>query len=487
MCPYFLDPARKDDEDPNQLQISGASPTTDSQGGVSQNSQRNGLNTGSNFENIDKYVAANSGKQFGQEVVGKVQKQVDTAKQNMADASTQFTNQVNQAGTVPTSSQVNSAIANPTSTKPEDFQNWENQTYKGPNNLTDNQDAWNKYWSGASQAQTSSKLLGSEPGRFTLLDSYYGKPSYNFGQKSLDNALIQHEGVGKQAKNLQNQSAQLQGAGKAGETQLQGLAATAAGNVDASRKATRAAIGLDDSNNVITGEGAGAIGKQYSNVDSDLAAKNAQRQAEYDSLFSDLQGGQLSDSELAQTGLRNGQKTYGVDLSKYATQGAALNRNQTMTPEQRSRIQALSQLAGITDNYASGAVEDGNINPYSFNTEQFNQAVSGAKGAYEAELAPVNDQISFETNKLNESQRKLADLRTMIADKRRDMGNADGGFTMYDEDGAKEEDYLTAIAQAQTELANQQRLAQQIGQKHHINRAVGQGIGKVSKDSSYRQ
>src|SRR4051812_17646590 len=138
--PYFLDSNLEDEkqQNPAQLQISGASPTTDNGGnlsnsgsGTSQGNQKQQLVTGSGFQNLDQYLDKNQTQQFGDQFSRKVQGDIDSAKQNQDSAAHQFQSQVKESSQTPTSEQVNSAIANPTSADPKQFQGWENQTYKG--------------------------------------------------------------------------------------------------------------------------------------------------------------------------------------------------------------------------------------------------------------------------------------------------------------------------------------------------------------------
>lgn len=380
--PYFTDPnLEKDDQTPGEVQISGASPTTNNEGNDQQQGNAKSLNTGSGFQNLDKYLQTNQSQQFGQQVLGNVQGEVNEAKQNMTDASQKFKSQVAESNVLPTTDQVNKAIANPTAADPKQFQQWQSQTYTGPQDLASSKDAWSQYWSGSNKANTSAQLLGSEPGRFTLLDSYYGKPNYNFGEKSLDNLLVQQSGLGNKTRDVQNQATQLKTQGNQGAKELQGFASTRAGEVEQSKNRVRQAIGLDDQGNVITGDNAGAIGKQYETANADLAAQNAARQTQVQAFSNELANSNLSSADLAKYGLSGSDSIYNLNPSSYLTPGSDLNINQTLTPERRSYIQALSQLAGVTDTFASGAPQSV-TNPYTFDTARLQNDEAAAKGTY---------------------------------------------------------------------------------------------------------
>lgn len=393
--PYVYDPNLEDDENEvasgAEVQISGASPTTDSEGSDPNTSapKKEGISTGSGFQNLDSYLNTNQSKEFGQQLLGKVGQEVETAKQNQTDAAEKFKKQAYDSSQTPTSEQVNSAIANPKTADKKQFQGWQSQSYQGPKSLAESADTWNQYWSGTNKANTQTKLLGSEAGRFSLLDSYFGKPNYSFGEKSLDNLLVQQSGLGKQTRDLQNQAAMLKSQGQEGAKDLQGYASERAGAVEQSRNDVLKAIGLDAAGNVLTGEQAGAIGQQYKKVEDALAAANAERHEALERVKSNAAKAKFTGDELSMLGLSDGEKIYNLNLGNYLTPGADLNKNQTMTPEERSYIQALSELAGITDTYASGSPETIS-NPYSFDANRMRQDVQATQAAYNRAVEDAN-------------------------------------------------------------------------------------------------
>lgn len=396
--PYFLDPNLLDEEHQQgapQVQISGASPTTDPEGSGAQMSSepRKDLNTGSHFQNLDKYLQTNQAQNFGGQVLGKVQGEISGAQDSQAQAGDKFRTQVATSDRTPTQEQISGAIANPTNADPKEFQSWTKQTYTGPKSLAEAPEAWSQYFSGVDKAQTSAKALGSEAGRFSLLDSYFGRPSYNFGEKSLDNLLVQGSGLGHETKKTQDQATQLRSQANEGAKALSGVAAERSGEVDRSRQGARAAIGIDDQGQVLTGDKAGALGKEYSAVDQELADARAGRTAAGEQTKRDLGTGVLTADELKSLGLSDGQDIYGLDLTQYLTPGADLTRDQVMAPDERARIQALSQLAGIDDTYAAGTQQDKGQD-FSFDTNKFNADVGNQKSLFEAAMksTPVSIQ-----------------------------------------------------------------------------------------------
>lgn len=392
--PYFFDKNLDDEnKDPSQLQISGASTTADAESSTPNSPSGNReQKTGSGFQNLDKYLTSNPSQQFGSQFVGKVGDQVKDASQKMSDASQQFKNQVTSSNQLPTQEQLNQVIEKPETANIDQFKGWANQSYTGPNSLAESQDAWNKYWSGTNQANASAKALGSEAGRFSLLDQYFGRPTYNFGQKSLDNLLVQNSGVGKQTKAIQNQATQLKSQGADQAKALQGFAADRAGQVEQNRNNVLNTIGINADGSVKTGADAGAIGREWQSIDDYVAQQNNQRKGEVENLRGGLGSGVLTQDQLKALGLSADTNLYNVDLRNYLTGGSDLTKDQVMTPEQRARLKALSNLAGITDTYGGNAPVDPTA-AYSFNNEKLKQDLGSTQASYQQELANAYNSI----------------------------------------------------------------------------------------------
>lgn len=414
-----LDEARNQQAIGGGVQLSGASTVADPSGNATGNGTQPGaqVKSGSHFQNIDRYLGVNPAQDFGNQFLGKVANQVSGVSGQMDQAADQFKNQVTGANQLADTGSLQSALTDPTKADKKQFQTWENQSYQGPNSLSESQDAWNKYWSGVNQAKTNTSLLGNEAGRFALLDQYYAKPSYNFGQKSLDNLLVQQSGLGQQTQALQKQAAGLQAQGKQKAEDLQNFASQRAGEVEANRNMVRSAIGIDDKGNVLTGDQAGAIGKAYGAVDAETEKANADRLAQQQAIQSGLQSGNLTPEQLSALGLTKGQKLFDVNLGNYLTLGGNLSRDQVMTPEERARIQALSDLAGVTDTYASGLPSAAG-SAYSFDADRLKSAVNDRQNAYtQAFNAP---------SMVNEAghQYSYADLQNFVDNVRRGQASA---------------------------------------------------------------
>jgi hypothetical protein len=301
----------------------------------------------------------------------------------MADASDQFKNTVQSANHLASNEDLNQALNDPSSADAKQFQNWRNETYTGPKSLSETQDTWNKYWSGSNQASANAKALGTEAGRFSLLDNYFGRPQYNFGQKSLDNLLVQQSGLGKETHDLQNQAASLKSQGQAQAQQLQGYAAQRAGEVEQNKNQVNQAY-------------QGAVNQAQDSVNQTLAQAQAQRSQDQNTLKQAIASGKFSDAQLSALGLSHGQNLYNTDLNSYFKfNDSPLSKEQVATDDQRARLNALAQLGGDTQSFLGDHIDPSQA--YSFDANRLSQDVAGQDQSYNAERNRI----------LAEAQRRL--------------------------------------------------------------------------------
>jgi hypothetical protein len=380
--PYFQDPDLKNeqDEEINQPKISGASPSVDPGGGGGK--QQSIDKTGSGFQNLDNYLKGDTAKQFGQQVVGNVQNTVNQVGTDQNKAVNQFKQTVDDQSKTPGTDQIQSAVknagANTTADQAKQYQDWMKQSYQGPKSLAESPSAYAQFAGGTNKALAESNALGSEAGRFSLLDSYFGRPSYNFGEKSLDNLYVQQSGQGKNIKNVQNQAASLQAEGAEKARDLQNYAGQAVAKVSSSAEQARNEVG-------------NALGQQYQQVQDKVAAANTQRKADQAAIQQALASRKLTPDQLASLGIEGNPTLYNLDLNKYLTLGQDLNKNDVMSTEDRARYQALSQLAGTTDDFTTGSA-----NPtaaYSFDVNRFNQDAQATGRQYQNDIGNVFNQV----------------------------------------------------------------------------------------------
>ncbi len=380
--PYIADD--KDEEQqagtPGQIQLSGGASTAEASGPQSSPTAADskGANTGSGYQNLDKYLQNNNSQQFAGQVAGKVQGQVDSAQQAQASAADKFKGQVSSANQLATDSDVNNAIANPTAADSKQIRRFAEQGYEGPNSLADSSGLNNEFWSGTKNAQNQAQNLGSESGRFALLDQYFGKPTYNYGQKSLDNLLIQQGGVGKQISGLQSQAAQLQAQGQAQSRDL-------------ATQAAQRASAVKDNANMVQGRLSDALNQSRGAIDTGLAAANKARNDQYSALQSGIANNKLSPELMKSLGISDG-KLYGMSadqVGSYLRKGNDLTSGQFMSPEQKAQLQALSGLAGQSNTYGQGD-STGMSNAFDFDTNAFNTAQQAGKSTYNQALSDLN-------------------------------------------------------------------------------------------------
>lgn len=386
MVPYFSDPLEHDENDPNA--VGGAAPTAPAPGQAAPGGAQKPEKTGSGFQNIDKYVSANSGQNFGNQVVGKVQGDVDKAGQSMQDASQSFGQKVD-ANKAYGKDQVDSALNDPAKADAKAFQAGIDQQYKGPKSLAESQDDYNKFTGDTNKAKTAAGQLGSEAGRFSLLDNYFGRSNYGFGQKSLDNALFQATpGAGQAANGVQQQANALQGQGKQMQAQLQDQASKRAGEIEQARNYERGQLGFDQNGQVVSGQG--AFGGLQKDLASGLQAAQSARTGNQAALQQALQSGNaqgydLSDEQMKSLGVDPGMQTYGVNIGDYIHNGNAVTSvDQIATDAQRAKLQGLNQLVG--QGYAQNMLGDKADfgSDYSLDKDNLNAAIASAKNPAEA-------------------------------------------------------------------------------------------------------
>ena len=372
------------------------------------NQQKNG--TG--FTNLSQYLNANQNANAGNTISQGVNQDINNINQNIAQAQNQF-QQSAQASPLGnefgnnfqnTEKQMNSAVSDPyayingaqndpngfTSANANAVQNFGNQylnaSYTGPQSLSN----IGQLQSQANQVQG----LASPTNQFGLLQRYLGgNTQYTTGQQNLDNALLGDSAAVKQAQAQTRGIANVVDQANAGAQQQ---AQTYAGQAQQLQADTRAAIGIDNANNMVgasniagptvnaagqaqqastidpvTGQKLGALQNIYNQVaeqyNNTIPTYNAVQQAYADanqSTYSTPTGGGnatlgLNAADLKALGLTAGEQSFGVSPLAAFQQGATVNPNGTpqaatlngvATLDQAQNFNALSQLAGGISN-----------------------------------------------------------------------------------------------------------------------------------------
>lgn len=209
----------------------------------------------------------------------------------------------------------------------------------------------------------------TEGGRFQLLQSAFGQPTYSRGQQKLDQLFLQTQpGVGKQLQqnlqNIQSQAGQqVTGLEKEAQARLGALGQMSKTRADEISKMLSGGLeeGLEGD---VSARGLGDIAE--SSKQQIEAAKAAV--AQVPGLRERMRTNQLTSADLQSLGLKSGTSLYDVtDLSPFINQNdpASITAASVADPKEFARYRALQQLAGDTSgDIFSGATEAGGFKPY---------------------------------------------------------------------------------------------------------------------------
>lgn len=377
------------------------------------------------FINLQKYIQANAPKSqeqsLGGQIAQKFGQQVGQVGQKIGQAQQQFQTgiapeQQRLAGAKSNIQQTLAAATSPSNLTPEQiqqFQAFSQGQARGPQEMQGLQ----QLRSDVAQVGRTAGLAQSEPGRFQLLRNYFGTPTYSTGQQRLDQLLLQSQPSG-----LQNLRSQAQGAnqalGSAQQQTSQTLGELARQRAEAQ---TAAQTGVTDAQTAeqgaITSEAERLTGQR-----NQLATKLSQ-------LLNGRGGTGFRQDELSLLGLNpadiEGINISGVDLSSFTPNSPqAITAGQVATPEQRARLEALSQLAGTDQTFLG---EQSDINPI------FSQGQLGTlreRGQASQELMrsqPMNDPslagTGWDNFSVRQAEQMIESLRTdpYISDRSREM------------------------------------------------------------------
>lgn len=399
------DPANKPDaaQDPNKADqgvstgaggggLFGSAPSTSAGGATATggNAANGGAAQQSNsapgqWANLNDYFSANQdqSQKLATDISGKLGSEADQAKSSLDSAKNDFTSQVdkntvkgdpslfNSVGTDP------NAIAND-SGKLQSFQKDLNANYAGPKNITDESGFTNVVKS-FGQANTDINRSKTEEGRQGLLSDQYKRPDYTSGQQNFDQMLLSRAPNADQAFGAVNDKwSGISGALGQAQTDSSKYATDAAAQTAAAHQgAYQSLYGDGTANNL------GAIGGEKSYLDKAAADLQAKRMSEYTGLNSDLASRQLNADDMTNTGLAAGQKTYGLDLTKYLQNNVGtVNKNNVATDSDVNKLKALSTLSG-DNSLASYVTPQALSSPAtSFDAARFQRDAANQQTAY---------------------------------------------------------------------------------------------------------
>lgn len=407
-----------------------------------QNAGQGGGTSSGAYTNLQSYLDANKSLNFGQEVAGKVQGQVDQANQAQDEAAAGFKEDVDKATVNQDDALLDQVGTDATkvTSNPNDFSSFlkmRNAQYGGPNNFIDEPERYGSASGATGAAREQVEATKSEGGRKALLDKTYGagagRYDYTAGQKNLDNLLIQNDPGSREAFQRAQEGAEASGKRLDDlSTSLRDYAGQGKAKTQATRAAARGRLGIDDAGNVLEG-GPGEIQRELGSVDERVAARKAQLAADQ-TLLQPVAGKgwlrDLSPEQKAKLGLAD--SDFGaIDLypndtgynrgsySKYYqgfkvdpgylfqqdpgsgsylkfTSDPSLNRSSVATPEELAQLQALSELAGVDQSWISdpgqvGSQVDAPV--YSFDKGKYVGDANARRNAFIAELQAARDKF----------------------------------------------------------------------------------------------
>lgn len=388
-----LDPNKKDDQD---TQLAGGSQILGGDGQAAYGSaQTPGKPTSSGqYQNLNSYLDANKDSGFGGQFTGKLNESVAGANQAQDTSGQSFKQKSDQGSTYDNPSYTSSIQQDPTTFAKDannvsGFKNQLNAQYKGPYSYADDASDYQSAYGATQKAQSETQAAQSEPGRFALLNNYFGKPTYNQGQKSLDNLLIQgdqttQQGIEQARQNANQSAANFQGQ----EKDLGNYAAANLGRTEAAKKSAQSALGLNsdgtfsDTSDYKTQQN--KLSKEATDFNAQTS-KDAQKLAAFGT-FNQPDLGVWQGGSPNSTGY-NDQNFYGLSPDSYMNYTDANSQN-VNDPATKARINALEQLSGGPVSAFDTSTTPG----YQFDRAGFIGGVKDARNTYAADLSRLQSQ-----------------------------------------------------------------------------------------------
>lgn len=332
------------------------------------------------FTNIGRMLQASRGSGLGQAVAGGIQGQTQQSQQGLQQQQGQFQQQSQQGrvGTEQDVQQMQNVLQDPTKATQSDvdaFTKFRTQGYTGPQGLQNAQQL-------ASQAQQAGQMgqaVGSSAGRMGLLQRFAGGGGgrYGAGQQRLDEMLLGRSS-GDQLRQARQQALTASGQVQRGVQEAQKQAQQYGQEAEAFKQQVT-----------------GAVGSQQKAQEDILKARAAQAQTEKEALSSQLasglQSGEITADQAAQLGLTEGQKTYGVDLSRFlSTDPTRATAQNVANAQEMAKMNALSQLGGQQAFGDAGQAGSFYKNQFSMDPN-LQKALDTAKQSYEAKTGSIQN------------------------------------------------------------------------------------------------
>lgn len=433
--PVFYDQNEEDKKKQQQQQsgntsvISGGSTTVGA--GGSAGGTKGGPTKSGRWTNLDDYVNAN---QANNQTLGKIEnsltKENQSAQQSWQNQSDVYKNEVNSSGVIRNDEAVKNTVnqaafgntASPSKTsnlqnpldgvslegpRPESltpygsrssaapvmgqqqFKDYANAQYQGPNSFNDSQDNRNAL-NQVAQVQQKGQMLGNESGRFSLLNDYFNKSGgYSHGKKTLDNLLLTRD------SRTQDLSNQYKGVRDALDPQVEQLNQLAQDRKTQTQEATAFANQyLGDTTNQVGQQGQQRADQRLAQLDQDLASWQPLLNNPHSSDFNGVSfNGQALDSSEAlkqYLGLEAGNSSYLNGAGGYLNSviPTQVTGDSARTPEEVAALQSLAGLGGDIEGYnfdVAGTYDDEDL--MSFDNSRFSQDSQASAKAMNDQLA----------------------------------------------------------------------------------------------------
>ncbi len=440
--PYVYD--KNIEEDEKALQDAAGAPPSQTGGDTSATASDGAQfdaskpTSSGKFQNLDSYLNANEGQNFGESVAAKVGDQVTQAKSDTQSAASQFSGKVDQGTTKYDDDVVKGAVADPTAyasdeAKLASFTKQRDANYAGPKSSAEDED-YRRAYEQSQKAYRQSEASKSEGGRFALLDEYFRRPDYSQGQKTLDNLLVQNDPGSREAfGSVQTAANDVPSEYQASAQRGNNLANQGQAATQAAREKTRAAIGVDDAGNLLE---TSLLATERGSIDKSVLDENARVQASKKSISDNIFSSGLTDEQLALLGLSRGSESYGINPTDYLQSAVPPTADQITSKEQQAKLAALAKLAGAGDSYVTDATKAGSYDPskaITFDKGGYERQVGTQKAGYESALngrrvtytnqlsRPGSPAAQFEDslpNAISRVNQDLTESQALIASKR---------------------------------------------------------------------
>lgn len=386
------------------LATDAGTPSSDA-GGKAPSSQStynaNAPTSSGQWVNLQNYLNANNGGQFGEQFAGKVGKDVNEAQGAVSKASQGFGEAVDQ-NTIQNNEKVLGEVGtSPQTMSPDDQEAFKKQytgTYQGPQSTADDPN-FQRASAQAHSAFSESQQAGTPGGQTALLKRFYGNPNYTPGSQALDSAILSADpnaqaALSSLSKNASGLPVSYEAAERSANAKASGGQATSAA---AHESAVKALYGEGGSSTDIKG---GAYGNIQNDVTQRVTGANTKSDTDWAKLQAHLSGGNLTQEDLALLGTEAPKLTdrnYGVSISPYLTQGAQATTNTAISKDQAAALAALDSLSGNPETFITDPTQAGSYKPgvtFDNGATGYGAQVANAQKSYETQLQALNANIA---------------------------------------------------------------------------------------------